>query len=48
MNAIKTKQRAVLTDDYLGDCLKLSLTGYTPEYEKLVNNTMTQTSHWLV
>ena len=27
MNAIKTKQRSVLTDSHLADCLKLSLTG---------------------
>jgi len=46
MNVIKTKHSAVLTDDdHLGDCLKLSLTGYTPKYEKLVNSVMTQTSH---
>ena len=45
MNAIETKQRSVLTDFHWADCLTMSLTGYTLDYEKLVNNMMTQTSH---
>jgi len=45
MNVIETKQLAMLTDYHLGDYLKLCFTGYTPEYEKMVNNMTTQTSH---
>ena len=45
MNAIKTKQRSVLTDCHLSNCLMLSLTGYKPEYDMLVKDMVTQISH---
>ena len=45
MNAIKTKQRSVLTNCHLSNCLMLSLTGYKPEYDMLVKDMVTQISH---
>ena len=45
MNPIKTKQRSGLTHCHLSNCLTLCLTRYKPEYEILVNDMMTQTSH---
>ena len=45
MNAIKTKQRKLLNDSHLSDCLKLSLTRHMPDNRKLENNIMPQISH---
>ena len=45
VNAIKTKQRSVLTDCHLSNCLMLPLTGYKPEYDMLVKDMVTQISH---
>jgi hypothetical protein len=41
----KTKFRSRLTDSHTGNSLRLSLSGYTPIYEKLVKEMKTQTSH---
>ncbi|XP_067118586.1 general transcription factor II-I repeat domain-containing protein 2-like [Centruroides vittatus] len=41
----KTKQRSVLTDSHTEDSLLLSLSGYTPNYDFLVRDMQTQSSH---
>ena len=41
----KNKQRSLLTDSHTEDSLKLALSGYTPNYERLVEDMQTQTSH---
>lgn len=44
MNAIKTKNRSRLTDAHLTSCLRIAVTSYTPQYDKLVENMQCQTS----
>ncbi len=41
----KTKHRSLLTDSHTEDTLALSLSGYTPNYERLAGDMQTQTSH---
>ena len=41
----KSKQRSVLTDSHTQDSLLLSLSGYTPNYDLLVKDMQTQSSH---
>ncbi|CAG9813036.1 unnamed protein product [Phaedon cochleariae] len=44
MNAIKTKHRSRLTDAHLTSCLRIAVTSYTPQYDKLVENMQCLTS----
>lgn len=44
MNAIKTKHRSRLTDSHLTSCLRIAVTSYTPQYDKLVTNIQCQVS----
>jgi len=41
----KNKHRSLLTDSHTEDSLKLALSAYTPNYERLVEDMQTQTSH---
>lgn len=44
MNAIKTKHRSRLTDEHLTSCLRIAVSSYTVQHEKLVENMQCQTS----
>ncbi|KAK9533216.1 hypothetical protein VZT92_008353 [Zoarces viviparus] len=45
MNYIKSKYRSRLTDDSLQSCLKLKVTSYSPDIEKLCSDVQKQKSH---
>lgn len=45
MNIIKSKTRSRLTNVNLDDCLRLGLSTYTPNFEKLVSEMHCQSSH---
>jgi hypothetical protein len=42
----KIKQRSKTTDEYLQDSLKLALTQYPPDFQKMVDEMQAQTSHY--
>lgn len=44
MNAIKTKHRSRLTDQHLTACLRVAISCYEPQYEKLAANMQCQVS----
>ncbi|KAK9701119.1 hAT family C-terminal dimerization region [Popillia japonica] len=44
MNTIKTKHRSRLTDAHLTSSLRIAVTSYTPQYNKLVENMQCQIS----
>ena len=45
MKIIKSKYRTTLTDDHLAACLRLALSSYRPDYEKLADSSQCQKSH---
>uniref|UniRef100_A0AAQ5Y107 HAT C-terminal dimerisation domain-containing protein n=1 Tax=Amphiprion ocellaris TaxID=80972 RepID=A0AAQ5Y107_AMPOC len=45
MNIIKSKFRTKLTDEHLSDCIRVNLSGYTPQYTSLVSSMQCQASH---
>lgn len=45
MKIIKSKYRTTLTDDHLAACLRLALSSYCPDYEKLAASSQCQKSH---
>ncbi|XP_069077106.1 general transcription factor II-I repeat domain-containing protein 2-like [Pleurodeles waltl] len=45
MNFVKSKLRTRLTDDHLNDCIRVALSGYTPDYRGLVDARQCQVSH---
>lgn len=45
MKLIKNKYRSRLTDEHLDNCLRMSVTSYSPNLKKLVEDNQCQTSH---
>lgn len=45
MNYIKSKYRSRLTDDSLQSCVKIKVTSYSPNIEKICSDVQTQKSH---
>ncbi|KAJ8361740.1 hypothetical protein AAFF_G00429360 [Aldrovandia affinis] len=45
MNYIKSKYCSRLTDDSLQSCVKIKVTSYSPDIEKLCSDVQKQTSH---
>lgn len=45
MKIIKSKYRSTMTDDHLAACLRLALSSYCPDYEKLASSSQCQKSH---
>ncbi|KAJ8378470.1 hypothetical protein AAFF_G00239340 [Aldrovandia affinis] len=45
MNYIKSKYRSRLTDDSLQSCVKIKVTSYPPDIEKLCSDVQKQKSH---
>jgi hypothetical protein len=41
----KSKQSSNMTDEHLQDSLKLALTQYSPDFQQMVDEMQTQTSH---
>lgn len=38
MNVIKTKRRSRLTDEHLTSCVRIAISNYKPQYEKLAKD----------
>ncbi|XP_078542665.1 general transcription factor II-I repeat domain-containing protein 2-like [Lissotriton helveticus] len=45
MNFVKSKLRTRLTGDHLNDCIRVALSGYTPDYRGLADARQCQVSH---
>ena len=45
MKYIKSKYRSTMTDEHLAACLRLAISTYTPDYEKLASSSQCQVSH---
>lgn len=45
MKIIKSKYRSTMTDDHLAVCLRLALSSYCPDYERLASSSQCQKSH---
>uniref|UniRef100_A0A803JGL7 DUF4371 domain-containing protein n=1 Tax=Xenopus tropicalis TaxID=8364 RepID=A0A803JGL7_XENTR len=45
MKILKSKYRTRLNDDHLGECMRVAITNYTPDFQKLAENMQCQISH---
>ncbi|MBN3296755.1 GTD2A protein, partial [Amia calva] len=45
MKIVKSKYRSTMTDAHLNDCMRLALTKYTPNFNKLADDRQCQASH---
>ena len=45
MNIIKSENRNSLTDEHLDQCLRLSVSSYNPDFEKIAKSAQCQRSH---
>ncbi|MBN3305972.1 SCND3 protein, partial [Amia calva] len=45
MNIVKSKYRSTMTDAHLNDCMRLVLTKYTTNFNKLADDRQCQASH---
>jgi hypothetical protein len=45
MKILKSKYRSSVADKHLNDCMRVALTKYTPNYNKLAEEMQCQVSH---
>jgi hypothetical protein len=45
MKILKSKYRSSITEKHLNDCMRVAITKYTPNYNKLADETQCQVSH---